>query len=129
MAVRCTYHRSMYRHSWNQLYPSERRLHGVAHPLRETDFRRGDGDASSKPLDALINGEETDPASASATRVSVTETLGEIYQIAVAGGIGLAFKIFGRTPFNRSDQVDLHSDLSSSRRSESTISVRGTRSR
>jgi amino acid transporter len=32
-------------------------------------------------------------------------------QIALAGGIGLAFKIFGRTPFHRSDQVDLHSDL------------------
>jgi amino acid transporter len=31
--------------------------------------------------------------------------------IALAGGIGLAFKIFGRTPFHRSDQVDLHSDL------------------
>ena len=32
-------------------------------------------------------------------------------QIALAGGIGLAFKIFGRTPFHRSKEVDLFTDL------------------
>jgi hypothetical protein len=32
-------------------------------------------------------------------------------QIALAGGIGLAFNIFGRTPFHRAKDVDLYTDL------------------
>jgi amino acid transporter len=32
-------------------------------------------------------------------------------QIALAGGIGLGFKIFGKTPFRRSVVVDLCTDL------------------
>jgi len=29
----------------------------------------------------------------------------------LAGGIGLGFKIFGKTPFHHSKDVDLHTDL------------------
>jgi len=29
----------------------------------------------------------------------------------LAGGIGLGFKIFGKTPFQHSKDVDLHTDL------------------
>ena len=37
--------------------------------------------------------------------------MGPITQIALAGGIGLGFKIFGKTPFRRSVDVDLTTDL------------------
>lgn len=34
-----------------------------------------------------------------------------VLKIALAGGLGLGFKIFARTPFHRSKDVDLKTDL------------------
>lgn len=34
-----------------------------------------------------------------------------VLKIALAGGLGLGFKVFARTPFHRSKDVDLKSDL------------------
>lgn len=45
------------------------------------------------------------------SRVLAIPDHGYAQQIALAGGIGLAFKIFARTPFHRAKDVDLHSDV------------------